>query len=136
MPMDMVANDLPGNSYTMHSAAGANLVDTPYRVAYSVMIEIYPVLQMRSMAIAGVMNSLEEIASEKNGKLTRINPVIFITFAGDQFVAPGLRDNKFINLLVEVTIQPAGHRPLFHREDLFALERSQDRTDSGYRSWH
>jgi hypothetical protein len=34
----------------------------------------YPVLQMRSMAIAGVMNSLEEITSEKD-RLNVHNPV-------------------------------------------------------------
>jgi hypothetical protein len=124
MPMDIVANNPPGNSYTMHPAAGANLVDIPDCITDSVMIEIYPVLQMCSMVVAGVMNSLEKITSEENSKFARINPVIFIAFAGDQFVAPGLRDNKFVNLLVEVTIQPAGHRPLFHRKDLFALKRT------------
>jgi hypothetical protein len=36
--MDRVANDLPGNSYTMHPATGANLVDIPDRIADSVMI--------------------------------------------------------------------------------------------------
>ena len=90
MAMQLVANDLPGNAYAMHSAAGSNLVDGPYCITDSVMIEVDPVLQMRSMAITGVMNSLEEIASEKNGELAGINPVIFIAFAGDQFVAPGL----------------------------------------------
>jgi len=104
MAMSIVANDLPGNSYTMHPAAGANLVDTPDRITDSVMIEINPVLKMRSMVVAGVMNGLEEITSEKNGKFARINPVIFIAFAGYQFVAPGLRDNEFLDLFVEVTI--------------------------------
>jgi hypothetical protein len=136
MPMDIVANDLSGNSYSIHPAAGANLVNTPDCITDSVMIEIDPVLQMCSMAITGVMNGLEEIASEKNGKFARINPVIFIALAGDQFVAAWLRDNKFIDLLTEVAKQPAGHRTLFHRKDLFSLERSQNRTDSGYRSWH
>jgi hypothetical protein len=136
MSMDMVANDIPGNAYSMHPAAGPNLVDTSDRITDSVMIEINPVLQMCSMIIAGVMNSLEEIAYEKNGKFTRINPVILIAFADDQFVAAWLRDNECVNLLMEVTIQPAGHRSLFHRKDLFALKRTQDRTDCGYRSWH
>ena len=136
MSMNMIVNDLPGNSYAMHPAAGANLVDIPDGVTNSVMIEINPVLQMCSMAITGVMNGLEEIASEKNGKFARINPVIFIAFAGYQFVAAWLRDNEFIDLLVEVTIQPASHRPFFHRKNLFALKRTQDRTDSGYRSRH
>jgi hypothetical protein len=112
--MDRVANDLPGNSYTMHPAAGANLVDIPDRIADSVMIEIDPVLQMGSMAVSGMVNRLEIIASEKNGQLAGIDPVIFIAFAGDQFVAARLRDNEFLDLLVEVAIQPAGHRALFH----------------------
>ena len=68
------------------------------------MIEIDPVLQMRSMAVAGVMNRLKEIASEKNGQLAGINPVIFIAFAGDQLIAARLRDNEFIDLFVEVAI--------------------------------
>ena len=136
MPMDIVANDLPGNSYSMHPTAGANLVDAPNRITDSIMIEVDPVLQMCSMAIAGVMNGLEKIASEKNGKFARINPVIFIAFAGDQFVAAWFRDNEFIDLLTEVAKQPAGHRPLFHCKDLFTLNRTQDRTDCRYRSRH
>jgi hypothetical protein len=136
MSMYYVANDLPGNAYSMHPAAGANLVDTPDRITDSVMIEIDPVLKMGSMAIAGVMNSLEEIASEKDGELDRINSVIFIAFAGDRFIAPRLRDNEFIDFLTEVAKQPACHRSFFHRRNLFTLKRTQDRTDSGYRSRH
>jgi hypothetical protein len=94
------------------------------------------VLQVRSMTVTGMMDRFEKITSEKNGKFARINPVIFIAFTGYQFVAAWLRNNKFIDLLTEVAKQPAGHRTLFHRKDLFSLERSQDRTDSGYRSWH
>jgi hypothetical protein len=63
MSMDVITNDFPGNSYAMHPAASANLVDAPYRITDSVMIEIDPVLQMGSMAIGSVMNRLEEIAS-------------------------------------------------------------------------
>ena len=55
MPMGIVANDLPGNSYTMHPAAGANLVDIPDHITDSVMIEIDPVFQMRSMVVAGMV---------------------------------------------------------------------------------
>jgi len=58
MPMDIVANDLLGDGYAMHPAAGANLVDIPDRVTDSVMIEIDPMLEMGSMAVAGMMNSL------------------------------------------------------------------------------
>jgi hypothetical protein len=134
MSMDIVANDFSGNAYSMHPAAGANLVDIPDSITNTVMIEIDPVLQVRSMAIAGMMNSLEEIASEKNGQFAGINPVIFIAFAGYQFVAAWFRDNEFIDLLTEVAKQPAGHRSLFHRKDLFTLDRTQDRTDCGYRS--
>ena len=86
------------------------------------------------MVVAGVMICLEEITSEKNSKFAGINPAIFIAFAGDQFVAPELRDNEFLDLFVEVTIQPAGHRPLFHRKDLFALKRTQGRTDSWWQA--
>ena len=46
----------------MHPAAGANLVDIPDRITNSVMIQIDPVLQMRSMVVAGVMNGLKKIA--------------------------------------------------------------------------
>ena len=91
--MDRVANDLPGNTHAMHPAAGPNLVDVPDRITNAVMIEIDPMLQMCSMVIAGVMNGLEEIASEKDGKLGRINPVISIAFRRDQFVTSRLRDN-------------------------------------------
>jgi hypothetical protein len=77
----------------MHSAASANLVDIPDRITNAVMIEIDPVLQMRSMLVAGVMNGLEEIASEKDGKLAGINPIISIAFRRDQLVATRLRDN-------------------------------------------
>jgi hypothetical protein len=100
--MDMVANDLPGNMYTMHSAAGTNLVDAPDRITNSVMIEIDPVFQMCSMIIVGVINFFKEITSEKNSKFAQIDFVIFITFAGYQFVASWLRDNKFIDYLIEV----------------------------------
>ena len=63
MSMDIVTNDLPGNAYAMHPAASANLVDGPDRITDSVMIEIDPVLQMRSMAVTGMVDRLEEIAS-------------------------------------------------------------------------
>ena len=96
--MDIVANDPPGNSYTMHPAAGANLVDIPDRITDSVMIEIDPVLQMCSMVVAGVMNGLEEITSEKNGKFAGINPVISISFRRYQLIAARLRDNECVNL--------------------------------------
>ena len=46
----------------------ANLVYIPYRITDSVMIEINPVLQMGSITVAGVMDRLEEITSEKDGK--------------------------------------------------------------------
>jgi len=82
------------------------------------------------------MNRLEIIASEKNGKFGGINPVIFIAFAGDQLVAARLRDNEFLDLFVEVAIEPAGHRVLFHREDLPALEQAQDRADCRYARRH
>jgi hypothetical protein len=104
MPMDRVANDLPGNSYTMHPTAGPNVVDIPDRITDSVMIEIDPVFQMRSMAVPGMVNRLEIVASEKNGNFAGINPVIFIAFAGDQLVAARLRDDEFLDLLVEVTV--------------------------------
>jgi hypothetical protein len=40
------------------------------------MIEIDPVLQMGSLAIAGMMDRFEKIASEKNSKLAGINLVV------------------------------------------------------------
>jgi hypothetical protein len=120
--MNVVANDLPGYSYSMHPTAGSNLVDASDCITDSVMIEINPVLQMCSMIVAGVINCLKEITSEKNSKFARINPIIFIAFAGYQFVAPRLRDNEFIDLLSEVAKQPAGHRPFFYRKNLLALK--------------
>jgi len=47
-----------GDCYAMHPATGANLVYIPDCITDSVMIEIDPVLEMRSTAVAGVMNSL------------------------------------------------------------------------------
>jgi uncharacterized Tic20 family protein len=91
--MEMVVNDLPGNSYTMHSAASSNLVDIPDRITDAVMIEINLVLQMCSMVIAGVMNSLKEIISQKSSELIGIDLVILISFRSYQFVATRLRDN-------------------------------------------
>ncbi len=63
MPMDLVANDLPGDCYAMHSATGAYLIYVPDCITNSVMIEIDPVLEMCSITVAGVMNRLEEITS-------------------------------------------------------------------------
>jgi len=39
----------------MHPAAGTDLVDVPDRITDSVMIEIDPVFQMRSMAVPGTV---------------------------------------------------------------------------------
>ena len=80
MATDRVAYNLPGNAYTMHPAAGSDLVDIPDRIPDPIMIEINPVLQMGSVVIAGVVNGLEEIASQKNGEFARINLVISIAF--------------------------------------------------------
>jgi hypothetical protein len=106
----------------MHSAAGANLVDIPDCSTDSVMIKLDPVLQMGSMAIACVVNHFEKIASEKSGQLTCINLVILISFGRYQLVTSRLTDNELLHLLAEIAIKPAGHRPLFHRKDLSALE--------------
>jgi hypothetical protein len=100
------------------------------------MVQIAPVLQMRSMAVAGMVNGLQVIASEKNGELAGINLVILIAFTGNQFVAAWLRDDELIHLLVEVAIEPAGHRAFFHRKDLFAQERTDDRADGRYGRRH
>jgi hypothetical protein len=64
----------------MHPAAGANFVDIPDSIANAVMVEINPVLQMGSMAVAGMMDRFEKITSEKNCKLARINLVVSIAF--------------------------------------------------------
>jgi hypothetical protein len=80
MPADRVTNDLAGNAYPMHPAAGADLVDIPDCIPDPVMIEVNPVLQMGSMVVAGVVNGLEEIASQENGELARINLVIPVSF--------------------------------------------------------
>jgi hypothetical protein len=114
MPMDLVTDHLPGNAHAMHPATGANLVDVPDSVTDTVMIEIDPMFQVSSVTVTRMMNRLEIIASEQNGKLAGINLVILVTFTGDQFVAPRFRDNKLLNLVVEVAIQPAGHRAFFH----------------------
>ena len=80
MATDRIADDLPGNAYTMHPAAGANFVDIPDSITNAVMIEIDPVLQIGSLTIAGMMDRFEEVTSEKNSKLARINLVVSIAF--------------------------------------------------------
>ncbi len=62
MPMYIIANNLSGNCHTMHPATGAYLIYISDRIMNSVMIEIEPVLKICSIAVAGVMNSLDEIA--------------------------------------------------------------------------
>ncbi len=63
MAMDIVTNDHPGHGNAKPSATGANRLEMPDRITNSVMIEIDPMLEMGSMVVAGMMNSLEEIAS-------------------------------------------------------------------------
>ena len=92
MAMDLVANNLPGNSHTMHSAAGANLVDIPDSSTDSIMIKLDPVLQMRSMRVTSVVDYLEKIASEKSGELSGIDLVVLISFGSDQLVTSRLTD--------------------------------------------
>jgi hypothetical protein len=104
MAMKLIANDLPGDSYTMHSAASSNLVNIPYGITDTVMIEINPVLQMCSMVITSVMNGLEEISSQKSCKLICVNLVVLISFRGNQFVTPWLRDNEFFHLSIKVAV--------------------------------
>jgi hypothetical protein len=58
MPMYIVANDLPGDGYAMHPATGAYLTYISNPITDSIVIEIDPVLEMGSMAVAGMMNSL------------------------------------------------------------------------------
>ena len=107
------------------SAAGAHLVDIPNRITDAVMIQIDPVLQMGAMAVVGMMDHFENITSEKNSEFAGINLVLPIAFGRNPFVAAGLRNNEFVHLIVKVTIQPAGHRPLFHRKDLLVLDRTE-----------
>ena len=76
MATDLVANNLPGNTYAVHPTTGANLIDISDGITDAVMVEIDPVLQMRSMAVTGVVDGLQVIASEKNGELAGINLVI------------------------------------------------------------
>jgi len=132
MAMYIIANNLPGNCHTVHPAAGADLIDVPDRITDPVMVEIDPVLEMGSIAVICVMNSFQELSPQKNSEFARINLVILITIASDPFVATRLGDNELLHLLVEVTIQPAGHRSFFHGQDLFSLERINDRADRRY----
>jgi hypothetical protein len=106
----------------MYSAASANLINIPNRITNPIMIEINPVLQVGAMTVAGMMDRFEKITSEENSELAGINPIVSIAFGRNQFVTTGLSDNEFVHLLMEVTIQPTGHRTFFHRQDLFALE--------------
>jgi hypothetical protein len=64
----------------MHSAAGAYLINIPDHITDSIMVEVNPMLHMGTMAIADVVNGLEEIGSQKNGELARINLVIYVSF--------------------------------------------------------
>ena len=109
MPTDRVTYHLPGNAYAMHPAAGADLVNIPDRIANPVVIQIDPMFQMSAMVVAGVVDGLEIIASQKNRKLAGINLVVFIALASDPFVVARLRDDELLDLLVEVAIEPAGH---------------------------
>ena len=52
----------------MHPTAGANLIDISDHIMDPIMVEIDPVLEMGSITVAGVMDRLEEITSEKDGK--------------------------------------------------------------------
>ena len=120
--MYIIANNLPGNCHTVHSAAGADLIDISNRITDPVMVEIDPVLEMGSITVICVMNSFQELSPQKNSEFARIDLVILIPIASDPFVATGLGDNELLDLLVEVTIQPAGRRSFFHGKDLSALE--------------
>ncbi len=62
MAMCLVANNLPGNCHTMHPATGAYLIDVPDCITDPVMVEIDPVLEVGSIAVIGVMNSLQELS--------------------------------------------------------------------------
>jgi hypothetical protein len=54
------------------------------------------------------MDRLEKMTSEKNSEFAGINLIVSIAFRRDKFVTTRLGDNKFVPLLVEVTIQPDG----------------------------
>jgi hypothetical protein len=62
MVMDLIANNLPGNSSAMHPPTGANLVDIPDSSTDSIMIKLDPVLQMRSVGVIGMVDYLQRIA--------------------------------------------------------------------------
>jgi len=136
MATELVTNDPPGNADTMHSAAGANLIDSPDRITDAIMVKINPVLQMRSMTVGGMMDRFEEVAPEQNSELAGINLVVSITFGRDQFVTTRLGNNELVHLLVEVAIQPASHRALFHRQDLLALDRTEHGANRRDARWH
>jgi hypothetical protein len=80
MPADRVTNHLAGNADPMHPTAGADLVDIPDPIPDPVIIEMNPVLQMGAMIVAGGVNGLEEVASQKDGQRAGINFVIPIPF--------------------------------------------------------
>jgi len=40
MATDRIADDLPGNAYTMHPAAGANFVDIPNSITNAVIEDV------------------------------------------------------------------------------------------------
>jgi hypothetical protein len=64
----------------MHPAASANFVDISDSIANAVVVEINPVLQMGSMAIAGMMDRFKVVTPEKNSKFAGINLVVSISF--------------------------------------------------------
>ena len=106
----------------MHPTTGTNLVDIADRIPDTIMIEIDPMLQISPMVVICMMNFFKIITPEKNGQLVRIDPVILVSFVGNQFVATGLRNHELLDLLAEVPIHPAGHGAFFHRKNLFALD--------------
>ena len=93
MATDRITNDLPGNAYTMHSATGTNLIDIPDGITNPIMVEIDPMLQMRAMTVASMMDRFEEVTPEENRELAGINLVVSIPFGRNQFVTTRLGDN-------------------------------------------
>jgi hypothetical protein len=66
----------------MHPAAGTDLIDVSYYITNPVMIQINPVLEIGSITIICVMNSLKKLSPQKNSKLDGVNFIILVPIAG------------------------------------------------------
>jgi hypothetical protein len=135
-PVLRLAQNLPGYLYAMHPTARPDLVHVSDSVMHAVMVQADPVLELDSPVIIAMVNFPQIAAFEEQCELGRIYLVVVIAIGTYELVAPRVGYNEAVNLLTQITVEPAGHRTFLDGHVSGAFQRTENLNRRVYAGWY